>query len=67
MRVIVATIFAVIAAMILMAPHTPSPSPIPAATVSIDNASTLPTQDCMNAVAGADGFAPPTQDCLGSL
>jgi hypothetical protein len=67
MRTIVATIFAVIAAMILMAPHTPSPDRIPAATVSIDNASTLPTQDCMNAVAGADGFDPPTQDCLGSL
>jgi hypothetical protein len=67
MRIIVVAVVAVVVAVILMAPHTPSRNPIPAATVIVDNSSTLPTQDCMNAVAGADGDAAPTQDCLGSL
>ena len=67
MRAIVVTIFACVAAMIVMAPHAPNPNPIPAATVTAINSSTLPTQDCMNAVAGADGSDAPTQDCLGSL
>jgi len=62
MRIIVTTIFACIAAMIVMAPHTPHPNPIPAATVTAIDSSTLPTQDCMNAIAGADGSAAPTQD-----
>jgi len=67
MRAIVVTIFALVAAMILMAPHTPDPEPIPAATVTVMNAQTFPTQDCMNAIAGADGSDAPTQDCMSSL
>ena len=66
MRVIVVAIVACIAAMIIMAPHAPNPNPIPAATVTAIDSSTLPTQDCINAVAG-DADAAPTQDCMGSL
>jgi hypothetical protein len=65
MRVIVATIFACIAAMILLAPHAPDRQPVATGTTVIT--SPLPTQDCMNAVAGTDGYAPPTQDCLTSM
>jgi hypothetical protein len=52
--------------MIVMAPHAPTPSRQP---VSITNVvdTPLPDQDCMNSVAGADGYAPPTQDCLTSI
>jgi len=66
MRIIVVTLFACIVAVILLAPHVPSPDQIPAATLVAANSS-LPTQDCMNAAAGADGYDPPTQDCLSSL
>jgi hypothetical protein len=65
MRIIVATIFACIVAIIVTAPHAPAQQPL--ATNATIVTSPLPTQDCMNAVAGADGYAPPTQDCLTSL
>jgi hypothetical protein len=65
MRVVVATIFACIVAMIVMAPHAPAPQS--SATNATIVTSPLPTQDCMNSVAGADGYAPPTRDCLTSL
>jgi hypothetical protein len=67
MRIIVVAVFACIAAMIVLAPHPPHPDRIPAATVTAIDSSTLPTQDCMNSVAGADGYDAPTQDCLGTL
>jgi hypothetical protein len=65
MRIIVATIFACIVAMIVMAPHHPGQQPLATNTTVVT--SPLPTQDCMNSAAGADGYAPPTQDCLSSL
>jgi hypothetical protein len=65
MRVIVAAIFACIVAMIVMAPHAPTGQPLATNTAIIT--SPLPTQDCMNSVAGADGYDPPTQDCLTSM
>ena len=62
MRVIVATIFACIVAMIVLAPHAPVRQQVGTSTTVITTP--LPTQDCLNAVAGADGYDPPTQDCL---
>jgi hypothetical protein len=65
MRIIVATIFACILAMIVLAPHAPVRQPLATSTTVVT--SSLPTQDCMNAVAGTDGYDPPTQDCLSSM
>jgi len=65
MRIIVAAIFACIVAMIVMAPHAPAQQPLSTNTTVVTPP--LPTQDCMNSVAGADGYEPPTQNCLTSL
>ena len=65
MRVIVTAVFACIVAMILMAPHSPAEHSLAPKTTMVT--SDLPTQDCMNSVAGADGYAPPVQDCLTSM
>jgi len=65
MRIIVATIFACIAAMIVLAPHASVRQPLATSTTVVT--SPLPTQDCMNSAAGADGSDPLTQDCLSSL
>ncbi|HVW33627.1 MAG TPA: hypothetical protein VHL53_13895 [Acidimicrobiia bacterium] len=64
MRVLVVAIFACIAAMIVTAPHSRSGQPVAHAKAY---PTSLPTQDCMNSVAGADGYAPPIQDCLTSM
>ena len=65
MRVIVAAIFACIVSMIVMAPHSPGRHSLAKTTTAIT--APLTTQDCMNSVAGADGYAPPLQDCLTSM